>query len=100
MIFWGAGIYLFRLMLWNLFGQEVIKLTNEKLEYFCDYKFFKDNLQSLKMSTLKINSFEPEEKGNEGIFLKISDGENEIETTFKLLKSERELIEERIKNAL
>jgi hypothetical protein len=100
MLFGGTGIYFIRMILWNLFGQVVIKLTDGKLEYFCDYKFFKDNLQTLKLSKLKIDLCKTEEKENEGIFLKISDGENEIETTFKLLKAEGELIEERIKNAL
>ena len=53
-IFLGSSIFFFRNFLWSLHGKEVYDISSNKLEYYYDYKLFKDNLNSLLLSDLKI----------------------------------------------
>ncbi len=52
LIGFGVGIYLTRLILWNTYGSEHIKISSLGLEYYCDYRLFKDNRKHLKLKNL------------------------------------------------
>jgi hypothetical protein len=51
-IFWGSGFYLLRILLWNLFGQEILILEKNKIIYFADYRLFKDGRKELDLDNL------------------------------------------------
>lgn len=46
--FFGTGIYLLRLILWNLYGKEVFLIENQSITYYTSYKYFNDNKTVLK----------------------------------------------------
>ncbi|MFK7786204.1 MAG: hypothetical protein AB8B56_13880 [Crocinitomicaceae bacterium] len=73
-LFFGAvisgliGFYLLRNTLWNMYGQEIISLKNNELEYVADYGWFQDKVKSVqKSSELELNiqtiGYEDENKG-------------------------------------
>lgn len=49
-LFWGSGIYMTRLLLWNIYGREVYRIEKGKLIYYVDYKYFKDNSKEVNLS--------------------------------------------------
>lgn len=49
-LFWGSGIYLTRLLLWNVYGREVFQIEKGRLNYHVDYKYFKDNSKDINLS--------------------------------------------------
>ena len=68
-LFWGFAYYVFRVLSWNTFGKEHFSFT-EKVQYYSDFKYFKDSFKEFDNSDL---SFEFEEIGykedNEGILI-------------------------------
>ena len=50
----GTGIYLFRFILWNTYGAEHIIVSDSKIQYFCNYRFFRDNSQSFDLKDVSV----------------------------------------------
>jgi len=50
----GVGFYLLRLILWNTYGKEILKITPERVDYHCDYRYFKGNKKILEGSPFRI----------------------------------------------
>jgi hypothetical protein len=95
LLFWGIGIYFIRVLLWNSCGKEVLILEKDELNYYADYKLFRDNKKTLKRIDLKIEIIEliigKEKKGTLII-------NNSIETVIKIPSSEVSAIKEKIEN--
>ncbi len=51
-LFWGIGIYLLRVILWNTYGQELLTLKKEKIAYVADYNYFKDGKRQIGVENL------------------------------------------------
>jgi hypothetical protein len=89
LIGFGTGYYLTKLILWNTFGLERFLISNQKAEYYCDYKFFKSNRKVLenpltvKYLTNNINSVNV---NKENIFgrLIIESSDDKIESQINL----------------
>ncbi len=45
-----------RIVLWNNFGKEIISLSDDKLSYIADYKYFKDGCRELTTDAIPILS--------------------------------------------
>ena len=93
LLFWGIGIYFIRVLLWNSYGKEVLILEKDELNYYADYKLFRDNKKTLKRIDLKIEIIEliiGKEKKGTLIF------NNSIETVIKLPISELNEVKEKI----
>jgi len=54
MMGFGTGIYLFRFILWNTYGAEHIIVSASKIQYFCNYRFFRDNSQSFELKHVSV----------------------------------------------
>ena len=79
-IFWGIGFYWLKLLLWNLYGKEILTLYIDKLCYTADYKLFKGEQKIISNDNLKINI--QEYKDGMGT-LHIENDSNVIETVLK-----------------
>jgi hypothetical protein len=79
-LFWGIGVFLFRVFLWNSFGQEIITLQDDKIIYIADYRFFKDGRSEISTDGIEAISVHSESKGLELVKIKISNGKSSIET--------------------
>lgn len=53
-LFWGSSIFFIRNFLWNMYGKEIYKISSSNLDYYYDYRFFKDNLTKVELDSLKI----------------------------------------------
>jgi hypothetical protein len=49
-LFWGSGVYMTRVLLWNVYGREVFLIGKGRLNYYVDYKYFKDNSKDVDLS--------------------------------------------------
>ena len=52
--FIGVFCYLFRLILWNIYGKEIITLTKDELSIINDYRFLKDKVKIFPFSSINI----------------------------------------------
>lgn len=43
-----VGFYLLRLILWNTYGKEILSVSADRIDYYCDYRYFRGNRKSLK----------------------------------------------------
>ena len=96
-LFWGLAYYVFRILSWNTFGKEHISFT-DKVEYFSDFKYFKDSFKEFDNSDLR---FEFEkigyEEDNEG-FLIIKNNNETLKSVIKVKIPELKESIERLKN--
>lgn len=60
-MFWGTGIYLLRLALWNKYGKEVFVIEKNKFRHYNDYKYFKDNSKEIEYKKLEVLFIETSE---------------------------------------
>ena len=67
-IFLGSSAFFTRLFLWNKYGKEIYEIKKDKIIYFYDYKFFKDNRQEFLTESLRIGFFK-EKNSNKLIIL-------------------------------
>lgn len=63
MVFWGSAIYFLRLLLWNLYGMEKLILDDNKLIFYNDYRFFKDNFIEESFTNIEIGISEYRSSG-------------------------------------
>lgn len=96
LIFWGLGVYLLRILLWNTYGKEIITLEQDKISYLADYKYFKDGLKELKIKNLDIQIIYEDSMDIHVGRLRILNQESEIETVLKSSLTDLELIKEKI----
>ena len=47
LLFWALGYYIFRVVVWNSHGREILTLKADRIEYYADYKYFRDSEQIL-----------------------------------------------------
>ena len=43
-----VGFYLLRLILWNTYGKEILMVSADRIDYHCDYRYFRGNKKSLQ----------------------------------------------------
>lgn len=84
LIGFGTAYYLTKLILWNTFGFEKVLISKGKLEYYCDFKYFKSNRKTILNNSLKAAI--PVENGNENSFghLRIESSSESIESQIYL----------------
>lgn len=95
---WGIAVYFIRLILWNLYGQEVIEIKDNKIEYYCSYKFFIDNKITLDLENIEIYPTQNNETIETSLTLINKD--KALETSYLIDRQDIERIEKKIKNAL
>lgn len=49
LLFWGMAFILFRAVIWNTYGREIIELSDNTISYTADYKFFKGNQRTFNV---------------------------------------------------
>ncbi|WP_443939252.1 hypothetical protein [Pedobacter sp. MW01-1-1] len=83
-VFSLIGFYMLRISLWNNFGEEIIHFNDNQIEYFADYRWFKDGIKTLDNDsiTYSIKSVGYEEDNN-GVLV-ISNGKSEIESVVEI----------------
>jgi len=78
--FWGIGFFILRFVLWNTYGQEVITFNKDKVDYYADFKLFKDGRRSIENREITFDIIEEiEGKGR----LIIENGTKKIESSIK-----------------
>jgi hypothetical protein len=84
---WLSGIYLLRLILWNLFGKEHFQFSINNLTYYADYKWFKGPIKTMVLDNLTVSTYEDPntKKGNKK--LKFISKDNEIKSVIQLPES-------------
>lgn len=87
-LFWGIGIYLIRVFLWNKFGREILSYQPDKISYLADYKYFKDSIREISTDNLDASKVEKES----GVIVKFSNGESTIMTVLPITLKEAENI--------
>lgn len=95
---WGIAVYFIRIILWNVYGKEIIEIRDSKVEYLCSYKFFIDNKMTLNLENIEIIQKENEDETKSTLIL--GDKENMFETNYNISRQDILRIENKIKNAL
>ncbi|MEQ9312262.1 MAG: hypothetical protein RJQ05_06940 [Cytophagales bacterium] len=95
-VFWGSGFYLLRVVLWNIYGQEILILERNRIIYIADYKLFKDGKKELEIDNLTsdIIAHPRNPKGKNKLLLK--NNSSSLETVLDISKNEIEKIIEKI----
>lgn len=96
-IFWGAGLYLLRVLLWNTYGKEILDLDDSRIQYLADYKFFKDSRKELNTDGLEIEIIYEDKMKLEKGRLRIKNSKNKIETVLQLKLTDLKILSEKIK---
>jgi hypothetical protein len=96
LLFWGIGIYLIRVFLWNTFGREIILYQPDKISYLADYKYFKDSRHEISTDNLEASIIEKESGG----VIKFSNKESTIMTVLPIPLKEAENIIMEAKRAI
>jgi len=96
-VFWGIGINLFRVVLWNSFGKEIFTLEENGIGYVADYKYFKDGKIKLIPYNLQFETIPEEAKSSKLGRLKVFNDFNEIESVLKVKLSDIDKIKRAIK---
>ncbi len=95
-IFGLLGFLMLRIVLWNTFGKEIISLSQDKITYIADYKYFKDGQKELATDKLQVEIiYEDTTSVNVGR-LRIFNPEGEIETVLKSSLTDLESIKNKI----
>jgi len=84
LIFGLCGIFFLRLFLWNTGGREIITFEKEKVNYFADYKYFKDRKISIASDALSIDIVETDINDEKEGRLKICNRTEVIETVIRV----------------
>jgi hypothetical protein len=92
LIFWGIAIYLTRILLWNIYGKEILTLKQDKITYIADYKYFKDGKKEVQSSNLNIEFFEQSGSDEKNGFLTINSDNNSIECSNKITRNQYDKI--------
>lgn len=66
-LFWGPGLFIFRSLLWNSLGKEVLEIHSTELAYHADFKYFKDGKQNIPVAGLKVKVQKTNHKTNMGL---------------------------------
>jgi hypothetical protein len=98
-LFWGIGYYLIRLILWNTYGQEILTLSNNRISYLADYKYFKDGKQEIEISNLICEIIYVNQTDKKTGRLRLKNNAEIIETVLQSNINEIEQIEKEIKRA-
>ncbi len=96
-IFWGIGIFLFRILLWNSYGKEILTLNMNKINYIADYKYFKDGKQELDLTGLTIEIIHVDKPEKSVGRLRLKNNSEKIETVLIVDISKLKQIEKEIK---
>lgn len=96
-IFWGAGLYLLRVLLWNTYGKEILDLDDSRIQYLADYKFFKDSRKELNTDGLEIEIIYEDKMKSEKGRLRIKNSKNKIETVLQLKLTDLKILTGKIK---
>ena len=71
-----VAFYLWRLVLWNVCGKEIITIGKNRLTVVNDYRFFKEKSQDWKFDNLRISSYKNDiQNGKSNICIKSSSNE-------------------------
>jgi hypothetical protein len=83
--FWG--FYMLRLALWNTFGKEIIEFGPKKINYYADYRWFRDGKKQISSET-PIEISYTESAGKNTVNLLIRNEFSCIESVIKLPSTE------------
>lgn len=97
LLFWGLGFYMFRVVLWNSFGKEIIILNLDSIIYNADYKYFKDGFNEIKAKEIEVEIIHEDSCDFNIGRLRIFNQEKEIITVLQSKLSDLEKIKETIK---
>ena len=87
-LFWGTGVFLLRLGLWNKYGREVFIFSKRLFIHYNDYKYFKDNYKETECTQIEVaEAFYIDEENNnseEATFLVLLDGDETLYSRKKI----------------
>ncbi|MEO5645704.1 MAG: hypothetical protein ABIQ40_13400 [Bacteroidia bacterium] len=95
-ILWSAGYYMIRIVLWNSFGKEVITFDDDKVTYYCDYKYFQGSKKQIKTDQLKIELVKSGGQ-NDLATLCFTNADEKIEMVIPVSLADLRLVEEKIR---
>ena len=91
-----VGFYLLRLILWNTYGKEYLTLYSDKIEYQCDYKYFKGGMKTLNGRQITAEpKWDPRVSGGK---LKIASENGSIDTSIHMPEEKLIKLAETINN--
>ena len=77
-----VGFYLLRLILWNTYGKEYLAIYSNRINYQCDYKYFKGSKKTIQGSQIRVEpKWDPRVSGGK---LKIMNENGTIETSIHI----------------
>lgn len=97
-LFWGIAYFLFRVWTWNINGKENFEFGNEKVEYYADFKYFKDSHKQIDNKEIKFEVNELIDGKDKFGQLIISNENDKIESCIKVSPNELNNLIERLKN--
>lgn len=98
LIFWGLSALMTRIVLWNTYGKEILRLHENTIEYIADFKFFKDGNKIFQVSEIQFETSEFIELKKKKMWTLRLKSNNEIfQTSLKLDVDEIELLNKELK---
>lgn len=84
-LFWIGSYYLLRLILWNLYGREIIQFSENGIDYFCDFRYFKSKTISFQKNNELIIDLSSNQENEEGShILTIQQGLKKVQTSIPI----------------
>ncbi len=84
-LFWIGSYYLLRLILWNLYGREIIQFSDNGIDYFFDFRYFKSKIISFQKNNelkIELSSNQKNEEGSH--ILTIEQGLKKVQTSIPI----------------
>lgn len=89
---WGPAYFLGRSILWNLYGQESIKMDKGRMFYHADYKYYKDAHESVDYMFCELEAIEVDDTQTPHGVMALYDNEFHTETSMRIPVTEIEKI--------
>ncbi|MEM0577974.1 hypothetical protein [Flavobacterium polysaccharolyticum] len=99
-VFGLISFFMLRISLWNTYGKEIIKISENQLNYIADYNWFKDKIKefSFKNIIFNLNEIGYEEDNKAVLIIKFDNG-TVLETVTKIdIKELNNLLDKLNKN--
>jgi hypothetical protein len=96
LFFWGVGIFLLRIILWNSFGRQVIIFEKGKVSHHFNYGLFKSKITEVEKQQYHFSSVIQQDEDEGRIVMHLAD--NNIVSPFNLQREELNYLLEQLSN--
>lgn len=97
-ICWLPAYHLLKILLWNIAGKEVFKLSKNQIQYTAHYKFFIDGQKSISNDKLVFEGLNGHSESSTLQRIRISDAHHSIESVLEVPLTDLAEIERKIKS--